>query len=63
MIKIKELRQKAGITQVELSKRLNVCQSAIAMWESGVNAPRADKLPEIAKILKCDVADLFESEV
>ncbi len=60
MIKIRELRQKVGITQLELSERLRVGQSTVAMWENGSNMPRSDKLPELAKALKCEVSDLFE---
>ena len=60
MIKIRELRQKVGITQLELSERLRVGQSTVAMWENGSNMPRSDKLPELAKALECEVSDLFE---
>lgn len=62
MIKIRELRQNLGITQFELSEMLNVKQSTVAMWETGENSPRTDRLPEIAKALKCKVSDLFDSE-
>lgn len=51
-----------GLTQGELSKKLNVSQSTVAMWETGINKPRADKLPELAKIFGCSIDDLFESE-
>ncbi|HCB94414.1 MAG TPA: hypothetical protein DEP65_01205 [Ruminococcus sp.] len=59
MIKIKELRQSIGITQEQLAEQLNVGQSTVAMWERGINMPRSDKLPELAKVLKCEVSDLF----
>lgn len=63
MIRIKEIRQKRGITQAQLADALNVCQSTVAMWENGENKPRTDKLPELAKILGCEVSDLFKKEV
>lgn len=59
---IKRIRKKMGLTQGELSKKLNVSQSTVAMWETGINKPRADKLPELAKIFGCSIDDLFESE-
>lgn len=62
MIKIREFRLRLGITQFALSKMLNVGQSTVAMWENGENSPRADKLPELAKALKCKVSDLFDNE-
>ena len=60
MIKIREMRKKVGMTQLEFSELLNVGQSTVAMWENGENAPRLNKLPEIAKILGCEIADLFD---
>ena len=59
MIKIKEFRKKKGFTQFEFAKSLDVGQSTVAMWENGENVPRADKLPKIAEILGCSIADLF----
>ena len=41
---------------------LNVDRSTIAKWETGEAMPRADKLPEIAKILGCTIDDLFEGD-
>lgn len=64
---IRSLRKAAGLTQDELAERVGVCQSAVAVWESGNGFPTADKLPQIAKILGCTIDDLFgrteESEV
>mgnify|MGYP003290528925 CR=1 FL=1 len=62
MIRIREIRKEKGITQERLSKALNIRQSTVAMWENGTNMPRADKLPELAKTLGCDVSDLFETK-
>lgn len=57
---IKTQREKAGITQAELATRLKVTQAAIAIWETGEAMPRADKLPELAKVLGCSIDALFE---
>jgi DNA-binding transcriptional regulator YiaG len=35
MIDLLKLREDAGLTQVELAEKLNVCQSSISQWESG----------------------------
>lgn len=59
MNKLRSLREKAEITQVELAKRLDVRQSTVAMWESGANMPRADKLPELACVLGCSIDELY----
>ena len=48
-----------GVSQNELASRVGVGQSTVAMWENNSNLPRADKLPEIAKVLGCTINDLF----
>ena len=61
MYAIRELRKKAGLTQVELAHLLGFkSTSIISMWESGDRSPRTDKLPELARILHCRIDDLFE---
>ena len=60
MLKIKERRQKAGISQAKLAEKLHVLQSTVAMWETGRNMPSADKLPAMAAALGCSIDALFE---
>ena len=59
MIKIRHYRQKKGLSQTQLAEKLRVQQSTIAMWESGKNTPRTDKLIEIADVLDCEISDLL----
>ena len=47
-MKIKEIRVKKGVTQLELAKKLGVSRSTVAMWEAGINTPNASKIPEIS---------------
>ena len=59
--KIKTLRIKAKLTQIELGKLLGFKTNVtVSMWERGERTPKADKLPELAKILCCEICDLFE---
>ena len=62
MNSIQKLRAKNKLTQEKLSEMLNVDRSTIAKWETGEAMPRADKLPEIAKLLNCTIDDLFEDD-
>ena len=59
-VNIKKAREKAGLTQQELADKLGVGQSAVAMWESQKALPRTDKLPVLAKVLKCSVSTLLK---
>lgn len=56
---IKTLRLNKRLTQGQLATLLEVDQTAVSQWETGVSAPRADKLPELAKILGCTIDELF----
>ena len=56
---IKRLRKQANLTQTLVSEKLIVERSTVAKWEAGEAMPRADKLPELAKILGCTIDDLF----
>lgn len=59
MVKIKELRKKAKISQSKLADQLNIRQSTVAMWESGTNRPRTEMLPALARIFECSIDELF----
>ena len=59
---IKELREKAGITQLMLAERLGIERSTVAKWEAGVSLPNAAKLPAIADVLGCNISDLFQQD-
>ena len=59
-MKIKHYREDKGMRQEELASELAVDRSTIAKWETGEAMPRADKLPELAKVLGCSIDALFE---
>ena len=44
------LRDKAGISQMELAHQLGVSRQAVSRWESGDATPSMDKLKALAKI-------------
>lgn len=45
--RLKELRKNKDITQKELAKQLDVVQSAVSQWESGINEPTASCIVKI----------------
>lgn len=46
--KIKMLREKAGMTQVELAKRLGLSRAAVNAWEMGITVPSTHYIIELA---------------
>lgn len=57
MLRVKEICKEKGITQAELSKRLNVSPSALN--QSIVGNPSLDKIQEIANALEVPITELF----
>lgn len=62
MNKIREYRERHGLSQEELARRLGIDRSSVAKWESGCNIPRLTHLLELAKIFRCSVDELVESK-
>lgn len=59
---IKKMRERAGLSQVALSKILEVDTSTVCKWETAEVLPRTDKLPLLAKIFNCTIDDLFNDK-
>ena len=49
--RLKELRKKSYLTQVELAKRLGIGQSSYADWERGKKKPTQENLVKIWQVL------------
>ena len=62
MNKIREYRERNGLSQEELARRLGIDRSSVAKWESSCNIPRLAHLLELAKIFCCSVDELVESK-
>lgn len=74
--RIKSLREKSGMTQTQLAKRLRVSRSAVNSWEMSLSTPSSIYLAELSKIfgvstdyllslddgIKIDITDLNEHE-
>lgn len=46
--RIKNLREKTGITQSELAKLLGITRSSVNAWEMGISVPSTQYLVELA---------------
>ena len=47
---IRILRERAGYSQSELARRLSVTRSSVNAWESGLSAPTAVYIIELARL-------------
>ena len=47
---IRELREKAGLSQSELARRLSVTRASVNAWEGGLSAPTAVYLVALAQL-------------
>lgn len=57
--KIKEIRLKKGLTQLELAESIKKNQSDIARWEKGHTIPKLCNIHKIAKALKVNILELI----
>lgn len=62
MIKIKELRKTAGLTQENAAKKLNISRQVFANYENEINQPSPEMLCEIADLFNCSIDYLVGRE-
>ena len=59
---IKELRKKAGLSQLELADKLGVSRSAVSSWEVNRNEPNIEDITKMASILDCPLYMLIDPD-
>ena len=59
VMRLRDARISAGLTQNEVSERLGVSQGVISSWETEGFLPRTRQLPLLASVLGCSINDLF----
>lgn len=58
--KIKQLRQKAELTQEQLGTRLGVSAQSISKWETGITMPDISLLPLLSSELGVTIDEIFD---
>ena len=58
-MRIKEIREAAGLTRIQVADRLGVTVVAVRKWETGLAMPNADKQPAQADLLGCTIDALY----
>ena len=59
---VKEMRKRSGITQTELARMMGVRQNTVSQWETGINHPHVEMLPDLADALGCTLDELLRSK-
>ena len=49
---IRQLRKKAGLTQIELAEKLGVSIATLRRWEAGETSPNGTRMMELAELLE-----------
>jgi len=57
--RLTELRQAAGLTQMQLAEKVGVHHSSIAFWELSGTPPRGEVLPNLAEALGVSIDTLL----
>ena len=60
--RIAALRRQAGLSQMELARRLSVSPSAVGMYEQGRREPSSDRIVAIARIFDVSTDYLLTGE-
>ena len=57
--RIGRLRKGSNLTQMELADLMGVSFQAVSCWERGVTMPDISKLPDLARIFRVKIDDIF----
>ena len=56
--RLRKLRKLSGYSQEQISRKINVTQSAVSQWERGIATPAYDQLMALANLFHVTVDDL-----
>ncbi len=63
MLRLKELREKRNITQLEFSRAMGVAASTAGMWEQGRREPDSETLKSIARYFNVSLDYLMGNDI
>jgi transcriptional regulator with XRE-family HTH domain len=57
--RLREMREKAGLTQKELAEKTGIGQASISSWEQGLREPLIGNVPILAEALGVEPSEFF----
>lgn len=61
-LKLKEIREKKGMSQEELAEKLGINRTMIIHYEKGRNYPSLERAVQISNILGCTLDELVDTK-
>lgn len=58
-MRIKEMRERRGMSQAQLADYMGVCRATACRWESGKIVPSTGRVLELAELLGCSTDELY----
>lgn len=62
MYRLREYRERAGLRQVDVAKKMNVEQTSVSKWETGVAKPNRKLHKKLAKLYGVTVDELLKED-
>lgn len=59
MLRLREYREKIGLRQVDVAKKMNVDQGAVSKWESGETRPSRKYHKKLSKLYGITIDELL----
>jgi transcriptional regulator with XRE-family HTH domain len=60
MLRLKEILEKRGVTQSELSKMIGISTVSLSRWATGKSQPSLDTIVKICQILDVKIDELVQ---
>ena len=60
MNRIKEHRERLGLSMAELAEKIGVDASTVCLWEQGKRIPEYTSIKRMAKLFGCSLGDVID---
>ena len=60
--RFREMRERAGMTQMQVATTLHFTHSTVSAWESGKNTPTIPTVLELTKLYGCTIDEILGIE-
>lgn len=60
--RLREMRQRSGLTAKSIARELGITDRAIYNWENGRSQPSIDMLGKLGELFGCPISELIEEE-